>query len=113
MKLSWQVGLLDPGRIPVEPPKTGRLDESLRFQDKDWVPKFVVSFLLRRPSRGDVLRLGGTILVTVGLIVACGYANRFSATVSFGFRHGPRLTTRLQDGAEDGASGLVRGAPVA
>ena len=46
VKLSWQVGLLDPGRIPVEPPKTGRLDESLRFQDKDWVPKFVVSFLL-------------------------------------------------------------------
>jgi hypothetical protein len=46
VKLSWQVGLLDPGRIPVEPPKAGRLDESLRFQDKDWVPKFVVSFLL-------------------------------------------------------------------
>jgi hypothetical protein len=46
VKLSWQAGLLDPGRIPVEPPKTGRLDESLRLQDKDWVPKFVVSFLL-------------------------------------------------------------------
>ena len=46
VKLSWQAGLLDPGRIPVEPPKTGRLDESLRFQDKDWVPKFVISFLL-------------------------------------------------------------------
>ena len=24
VKLSWQAGLLDPGRIPVEPPKTGR-----------------------------------------------------------------------------------------
>lgn len=46
VKLSWQAGLLDPGKIAVEPPKTGRLDESLRFQDKDWVPKFVVSFLL-------------------------------------------------------------------
>lgn len=46
VKLSWQAGLLDPGRIPVEPPKTGRLEESLRLQDKDWVPKFVVSFLL-------------------------------------------------------------------
>ncbi|HSP68770.1 MAG TPA: hypothetical protein VLN48_13655 [Bryobacteraceae bacterium] len=44
--LSWQAGLLDPGRIPVEPLKTGRLEESLRLQDKDWVPKFVVSFLL-------------------------------------------------------------------
>jgi len=46
VKLSWQTGLLDPNKTAVEPPKTGRLDESLRFQDKDWVPKFVVSFLL-------------------------------------------------------------------
>jgi hypothetical protein len=37
---------------------------------------FLVSFLLRRPSRGDVLRLGGTVLATAGLIVACGFANR-------------------------------------
>jgi len=46
VKLAWQTGLLDPAKIPVEPPKAGRLDESLRLQDKDWVPKFVVSFLL-------------------------------------------------------------------
>jgi len=46
VKLSWRIGLLDPAKIPVEPAKTGRLDESLRLQDKDWVPKFVVSFLL-------------------------------------------------------------------
>jgi hypothetical protein len=46
VKLSWQTGLLDPAKIPVEPPKTGSLDESLRLLDKDWVPKFVVSFLL-------------------------------------------------------------------
>lgn len=46
VKLSWQVRIADPGGVAVEPPKTGRLDESLRAQDKDWVPKFVVSFLL-------------------------------------------------------------------
>ncbi len=46
VKLSWQVRIVDPGGVAVEPPKSGRLDESLRFQDKDWVPKFVVSFLL-------------------------------------------------------------------
>jgi hypothetical protein len=46
VKLSWQVGLTDPDRIAVEPPKTGRIEESLRLQDKDWIPKFVVSFLL-------------------------------------------------------------------
>lgn len=46
VKLSWQVGIVDPDGVAVEPPRTGRLDESLRSQDKDWVPKFVVSFLL-------------------------------------------------------------------
>jgi len=46
VKLSWQVGIVDPDGVAVEPPRTGRLDESLRPQDKDWVPKFVVSFLL-------------------------------------------------------------------
>jgi hypothetical protein len=46
VKLSWQVRIIDPGGVAVEPAKTGRLDESLRPQDKDWVPKFGVSFLL-------------------------------------------------------------------
>ena len=46
VKLSWQVRIMDPDGVPVEPPKSGRLDDSLRTQDKDWVPKFVVSFLL-------------------------------------------------------------------
>jgi hypothetical protein len=46
VKLSWQVGLTDPSGVAVEPPKSGRLDESLQPQDKTWVPKFVVSFLL-------------------------------------------------------------------
>jgi hypothetical protein len=46
VKISWQVGVQDPNGVPVEAPRTGRLDESLSTQDKDWVPKFVVSFLL-------------------------------------------------------------------
>ena len=46
VKLSWEVRIVDPGGVAVEPAKTGRLEESLRSQDKDWVPKFVISFLL-------------------------------------------------------------------
>jgi hypothetical protein len=46
VKISWQAGIVDPAGVAVEAPRTGRLDESLRTQDKDWVPKFVVSFLL-------------------------------------------------------------------
>src|SRR6266487_7082782 len=40
VKLSWRVGVTDPDGVAVEPQKTGRLDDSLRTQDKDWVPKF-------------------------------------------------------------------------
>ena len=46
VKLSWQVGIVDPGGVAVQAPRAGRIDESLRMQDKDWVPKFGVSFLL-------------------------------------------------------------------
>ncbi|MCU1337420.1 MAG: hypothetical protein JWO19_3001 [Bryobacterales bacterium] len=46
VKLSWRVRIVDSGGVAVEPPKAGVLEESLRPQDKDWVPKFGVSFLL-------------------------------------------------------------------
>lgn len=46
VKLSWQAGLTDPAGIAVAPSTAGRLNESLRTQDKDWVPKFGASFLL-------------------------------------------------------------------
>ena len=46
VKLSWRVGLQDPAGAPVERPKSGRIEDSLKPQDKDWVPKFGVSFLL-------------------------------------------------------------------
>jgi len=46
VKLSWQAGLTDPRGIAVQPTAAGRLNESLRVQDKDWIPKFGGSFLL-------------------------------------------------------------------
>ena len=48
---------MDPGGLAVEPPKSGRLDESLRAQDKDWVPKFVVSFLLPSYIPGGIYHI--------------------------------------------------------
>lgn len=57
VKLSWQVGIVDPAGVAVEAPKTGRLDESLRTQDKNWVPKFVVSFLLPSFIPGGTYRI--------------------------------------------------------
>ena len=61
VKLSWQVRIVDPGGLAVEPAKSGRLDESLRVQDKDWVPKFVASFLLPSFIPGGTYRLPVTV----------------------------------------------------
>jgi len=61
VKLSWQVGMVDPVGVLVEAPRTGRLDESLRTQDKDWVPKFVVSFLLPSFIPGGTYKIPVTV----------------------------------------------------
>lgn len=61
VKISWQVGIVDPDGVAVEAPRTGRLDESLRSQDKDWVPKFVVSFLLPSFVPGGTYRIPVTV----------------------------------------------------
>ena len=61
VKLSWQVRIVDPAGVAVEPPKTGRLDESLRPQDKDWVPKFGVSFLLPSFVPGGTFHIPVTV----------------------------------------------------
>ena len=61
VKLSWQVGIVDPDGVVVEAPRTGRLDDSLRTQDKDWVPKFVVSFLLPSFIPGGTYKIPVTV----------------------------------------------------
>jgi hypothetical protein len=61
VKLSWQAGLVDPAGVAVEPSKTGRMDDSLRLQDKDWVPKFIVSFLLPSFLPGGTYRIPVTV----------------------------------------------------
>ncbi len=61
VKLSWQVGIMDPDGVPVEASRTGRLDDSLRTQDKDWVPKFVVSFLLPSFIPGGTYKIPVTV----------------------------------------------------
>jgi hypothetical protein len=61
VKLSWQAGLVDPDGVPVEAPRSGRLDDSLRIQDKDWVPKFGVSFLLPSFIPGGTYKIPVTV----------------------------------------------------
>jgi len=53
-RVSWEVRITDPAGVLIEPPRMGSINEMLRVQDKDWVPKFSVMFIV--PSfapRGD------------------------------------------------------------
>lgn len=44
VKLTWKMRVLDPQGVPLEEDKSGRIDETLTAQDKDWVPKFIQAF---------------------------------------------------------------------
>src|SRR5262249_7857622 len=46
VKLSWRVQVMDGAGTLLEKPRTGAIDQILRRQDKNWVPKIVVSFLV-------------------------------------------------------------------
>lgn len=46
VRLSWQVRVADAAGVLIEKPQADVIDETLRSQDKDWIPKFLVNFLL-------------------------------------------------------------------
>jgi hypothetical protein len=46
MHLSWKVEVRDPAGVLLEPPRQGEIKEILLKEDRDWVPKFAVDFML-------------------------------------------------------------------
>ncbi len=46
VKLSWKVSVVDPAGVPIDPPREGRIEDRLSPEDKEWVPKFLVSFVV-------------------------------------------------------------------
>ena len=44
VKLSWKATVFDPSGLAVEPAKQGRIESKLSKEDKDWLPKFLLSF---------------------------------------------------------------------
>ena len=46
VKLSWQARITDAAGVLLEKPQAGIIDETLRSQDKDWFPKFLVNFVM-------------------------------------------------------------------
>ena len=46
VKLAWHMRFLDPTGIPLEKDKSGRIDDLVLPQDKDWRPKFLATFII-------------------------------------------------------------------
>ncbi len=44
VKLGWQMRVLDPAGVPLEKDRSGRIEEPILPQDKNWMPKFLSSF---------------------------------------------------------------------
>jgi hypothetical protein len=46
VKLSWHASALDPAGVLLDKSKDGKIDVTLAPQDKDWIPKFLMSFVV-------------------------------------------------------------------
>ena len=46
VKLSWSMRMLDPSGVPLEKDKSGKIEDTVLPQDKDWKPKFLASFII-------------------------------------------------------------------
>jgi hypothetical protein len=57
VRLSWQVRVMDAAGVLVEKPQADVIDETLRSQDKDWAPKFGMSFLLPPFAPGGTYKI--------------------------------------------------------
>ena len=44
VKISWKATVFDPAGVAIEAPKQGRIESKLSKEDKDWLPKFLLSF---------------------------------------------------------------------
>ncbi len=46
VKLTWSMRMLDPAGVPLEKDKSGKIEDTVLPQDKDWKPKFLASFII-------------------------------------------------------------------
>jgi hypothetical protein len=79
VKLSWEMRMLDPAGVPIEKDKSGRIEDVILPQDKNWMPKFLANFTV--PSYAP----GGTYHVPVKIKDEVG-GTEVSAEVTFKVR---------------------------
>src|SRR6266404_8358412 len=57
VKLSWQMRVLDPSGVPLVKDKSGRIEERVLPQDKNWMPKFLSDFTVPPFAPGGTYRI--------------------------------------------------------
>ena len=46
VKLTWQLRITDPSGVLIDKPSQGRIESDLVQEDKNWIPKFLASFVV-------------------------------------------------------------------
>lgn len=46
VKLAWSMRVLDPAGVPLEKDRSGRIEDRVLPEDKEWKPKFLASFIV-------------------------------------------------------------------
>jgi hypothetical protein len=57
VNLAWQMHVVDPAGVSIQPDETGRIVDKLLPQDKNWAPKFLVSFAVPPFAPGGSYRI--------------------------------------------------------
>jgi hypothetical protein len=61
VKLSWDVTVTDAVGVLIEKPRSGRIEDQLQPEDKNWQPKFLASFQVPPFAIGGVYKIQVTV----------------------------------------------------
>ena len=61
VRVTWQLRAADPGGILIVPPMRGVVEETLRPEDKTWVPKIVASFAIPQHAVKGIYKVPITV----------------------------------------------------
>jgi hypothetical protein len=66
VKLAWQIQVSDPAGVALELPSAGRIEEPVLPQDKNWLPKFLHTFVVPPYAVGGAYRIAVKVKDEVG-----------------------------------------------
>jgi hypothetical protein len=72
VKLAWNIHVIDPGGVPIQKDKSGRIEETLTARDKNWVPKFLETFTVPSFAPSGVYHVRVTVSDEIAAAEASG-----------------------------------------